>query len=410
MNEFIEREARYCANNYAPLPVVLVRGEGVHVWDDAGRRYIDMLGGYSAVSHGHRHPRLCAALKRQVDRLDVVSRAFHTDRLGDFVARACELTGQEVGLPMNTGAEAVETALKAARKWAYKVKGVPNDAAEIIICEGNFHGRTIAITGFSTVDQYRDGFGPYAPGFVHVRFGDADALERAITPNTAAFLVEPIQGEGGVIVPPPGYLARCARICAEHNVLLICDEIQTGLGRTGKLLACEHDDVRPDAVTLGKALGGGLLPVSMFLARREVMDVFNPGDHGSTFGGNPISAAVGLEALNVLVEENLIERSAESGDYMLAALGAIDSPAVVELRGRGLFIGMEFHPDIIAASEVCERLLRHGVLTKETHRNTVRFAPPLTISKPDIDEATARIRDMVSEIHLNRTRRARRAS
>ena len=410
MNEFIEREARYCANNYAPLPVVLVRGEGVHVWDDAGRRYIDMLGGYSAVSHGHRHPRLCAALKRQVDRLDVVSRAFHTDRLGEFVARACALTGQEVGLPMNTGAEAVETALKAARKWAYKVKGVPNDAAEIIVCEGNFHGRTIAITGFSTVDQYRDGFGPFPAGFVHVRFGDADALERAITPDTAAFLVEPIQGEGGVIIPPPGYLARCARICAEHNVLLICDEIQTGLGRTGKLLACEHDDVRPDAVTLGKALGGGLLPVSMFLARREVMDVFNPGDHGSTFGGNPISAAVGLEALNVLIEENLIERSAEMGDYMVAALGAIDSPAVVETRGRGLFIGMEFHPDIIAASEVCLRLLSHGILTKETHRNTVRFAPPLTISKPDIDEATARIRDMVSEIHLDRTRRARLAS
>ncbi len=410
MNEFIEREARYCANNYAPLPVVLVRGEGVHVWDDAGRRYIDLLGGYSAVSHGHRHPRLCAALKRQVDRLDVVSRAFHTDRLGDFVARACELTGQEAGLPMNTGAEAVETALKAARKWAYKVKGVPNDAAEIITCEGNFHGRTIAITGFSTVDQYRDGFGPYAPGFVQIRFGDADALERAITPDTAAFLVEPIQGEGGVIVPPPGYLARCARICAEHDVLLICDEIQTGLGRTGKLLACEHDDVRPDAVTLGKALGGGLLPVSMFLARREVMDVFNPGDHGSTFGGNPISAAVGLEALNVLVEEKLIERSAEMGDYMLAALGAIDSPAIVATRGRGLFIGMEFHPDIIAASEVCERLLSHGILTKETRRNTVRFAPPLTISKPDIDEATARIRDMVGELHLDRSRRVRRAS
>ena len=269
---------------------------------------------------------------------------------------------------------------------------MPHDLAEIITCEGNFHGRTIAITGFSTVDQYRDGFGPYPAGFVQVPFGDAAALERAITPNTAAFLVEPIQGEGGVNIPPAGYLAECARICSEANVLLNCDEIQTGLGRTGKLLACEHDDVTPDGLTLGKALGGGLLPVSMFLARREVMDVFNPGDHGSTFGGNPISAAVGLEALNVLIDENLIENSAKMGDYLLSAVAAIDSPAVVAVRGRGLFIGMEFHPGIIAAAEVCERLLGHGILTKETHRNTVRFAPPLTISKPDIDEVLAGLR------------------
>jgi ornithine--oxo-acid transaminase len=300
-NPTIELEDRYCAHNYHPLPVVLVRGEGPYVWDDEGRRYLDMMSAYSAVSHGHAHPRLVKTLTEQAATLNIVSRAFHTDRLAPFLARACELSGMDAALPMNTGAEAVETAMKAARKWAYTVKGVPAERAGIIACEGNFHGRTIAIVGMSSEEQYREGFGPFPGGLEVIPYGDADELERAITPETAAFIVEPIQGEGGIVIPPAGYLARCAEVCRRHNVLLICDEVQTGLGRTGKLFAFEHDGVRPDGLILGKALGGGILPVSMFLARREVMDVFRPGDHGSTFGGNPLAAAIGLEALNILV-------------------------------------------------------------------------------------------------------------
>lgn len=316
-------EARYGAANYQPLPVTLVRGKGVHLWDENDRRYLDMMGAYSAASFGHCHPRLIKVMTQQAECLDTVSRAYFTDRLGPFLARACELTGMEAALPANSGAEAIETALKAARKWAYRVKGVPADRAEIIAAEGNFHGRTITIVGFSSVAQYRDGFGPFTPGFTLVPFGDAKALEAAITPNTAAFLVEPIQGEGGINVPPAGYLAEAARICRAHNVLLLCDEIQTGLGRTGQLLACQHDDVTPDGVMLGKALGGGLIPVSLFLSRREVMNVFTPGDHGSTFGGNPIAAAVGLAALDTLVEEQLIDRAARLGSYLLSRLAAI---------------------------------------------------------------------------------------
>jgi ornithine--oxo-acid transaminase len=397
MDGSVQLEMRFGASNYAPMPVTLARGKGVYLWDENGRRYIDMMGAYSAASFGHCHPRLVQALTDQAQQLDTVSRAYFSDRLGAFLGRACALTGMDQALPMNSGAEAVETALKAARKWAYTVKRVPADCAEIIVCDGNFHGRTIAIVGFSSVPQYRDGFGPFPPGFRSVPFGDAAALRAAITPNTAAFLVEPIQGEGGINVPPPGYLAEVARICREHNVLLICDEIQSGLGRTGRLLACQHDGVKPDAVTLGKALGGGLLPVSLFLARREVMQVFKPGDHGSTFGGNPIAAAVGLAALNTLIEENLIERSARLGAHLLARLRAIRNPIIREVRGRGLFAGVELHRDLASAAVVATRLLQAGVLTKDTHRNTVRFAPPLIIEESEIDWAVDRVTEVLDE-------------
>jgi ornithine--oxo-acid transaminase len=394
-------ESRYGAANYKPLPVTLVRGEGVYVWDDNGRRYLDMMGAYSAASFGHCHPRLVAAMTQQARRLDTVSRAYFTDRLGPFLARACELTGMDVALPANGGAEAVETAIKAARKWAYKVKGVPHDRAEIIAAEGNFHGRTITIVGFSSVAQYREGFGPFAPGFKLVPFGDAAALEAAITPYTAAFLIEPIQGEGGINVPPKGYLAEAARICRAHNVLLICDEVQTGLGRTGRLLACQHDGVTPDAIILGKALGGGLTPVSLFLARQEVMGVFAPGDHGSTFGGNPIAAAVGLAALDTLIEERLVERAAMLGPRLLSRLATINNPLVREVRGRGLFAGVEVDATKVQAGIVAERLLRAGVLTKDTHRNTIRFAPPFIINETEIDWAVDRVAEVLGEILEN---------
>jgi ornithine--oxo-acid transaminase len=388
-------ESRYGAANYKPLPVTLVRAEGVHVWDEDGRRYLDMMGAYSAASFGHCHPRLVAAMTQQANRLDTVSRAYFTDRLGPFLARACELTGMDAALPSNGGAESVETAIKAARKWAYMVKGAPRDRAEIIVAEDNFHGRSTTIVGFSSIAQYRDGFGPFAPGFKLIPFGDADALAAAITPNTAAFLVEPIQGEGGIRVPPSGYLARVAEICRARNVLLICDEIQTGLGRTGRMLASHHDGVTPDAVLLGKALGGGLLPVSLFLARREVMDVFRPGDHGSTFGGNPIAAAVGLAALDTLVEERLVERSAELGPYLLSRLSALDNPLIREVRGRGLFAGIELDATKVRAGTVAEKLLAAGILTRETHHNTIRLAPPLIIAKADIDVAVDRIAEVL---------------
>jgi ornithine--oxo-acid transaminase len=390
-------EARFGAGNYAPLPVTIVRGEGVYLWDDRGRRYLDMMSAYSAVSFGHCHPRLVQALRSQAHRLDTISRAYFNDRLGPFLARACELTGMDIALPMNSGAEAVETALKAARKWAYKVKGVPADRAEIIAAEGNFHGRTITITGFSSVAQYRDGFGPFAPGFKLVPYGDAAALEAAITPHTAAFLVEPVQGEGGIIVPPQGYLAEAARICRAHNVLLLADEVQSGLGRTGKLLACEHDGIAPDGLMLGKALGGGLLPVSLFLARREVMAVFKPGDHGSTFGGNPIAAAVGLAALETLIDEGLIERAARAGLHLLRRLRALNNPLICEVRGLGLFVGVELDPKMAHAGAVVRRLLGVGVLTKDTHRNTIRLAPPLIIGESEIDWAVERLSEVLEE-------------
>lgn len=385
MKPTIELEEKYCAHNYHPLPVVLVRGEGVYVWDDDGKRYLDMMSAYSAVSHGHGHPRLLKALTEQASQLAIVSRAFYSNRLAPLLEKACSMTGQEMALPMNTGAEAVETALKAARKWAYQQKGVANDQAEIIVCEGNFHGRTISIVGFSSEQQYKEGFGPFPAGFTQIPFGNVAALEAAITPNTAAFLVEPIQGEGGIIVPPTNYLRQCAEICKRNNVLLICDEIQTGLGRTGKLLASDHDQVVPDGLILGKALGGGLLPVSLFLSRRDVMNVFQPGDHGSTFGGNPLSAAVALEGLKVLQEEDLVNRACEMGDYFMAGLKALQSPTIKEVRGRGLLIGVEFFPEV-AARQVCEGLMEKGVLSKETHDTVVRFAPPLMIDRRQIDE------------------------
>ncbi|HSC48581.1 MAG TPA: ornithine--oxo-acid transaminase [Gammaproteobacteria bacterium] len=397
-NQTITLENRYCAHNYHPLPVVLTRGEGVYVWDDAGNRYLDMMSAYSAVSHGHAHPRLVKALGEQAAKLAICSRAFHSERLGAFLKRVCELTGQDMALPMNTGAEAVETALKAARKWAYRVKGVAADKAEIIACTGNFHGRTIAIVAMSSEDQYKDGFGPFPGGLKLVPYGDAVALEQAITPNTAAFLVEPIQGEAGIVVPPAGYLKKCAEICRKHNVLLIADEIQTGLGRTGKLLACEHEGVKPDGLILGKALGGGLLPVSAFLARRDVMAVFTPGDHGSTFGGNPLAAAVGLEALDTLVDEKLAERSAELGPYLLEKLKGLKSPLIKGLRGKGLFVGIEIDAKLARAREVCERLMGQGILSKETHDTVVRLAPPLVITREQIDWAVERIALVLTEM------------
>jgi ornithine--oxo-acid transaminase len=392
MTNHITLETQYGAQNYSPLPVVLTKGKGIYVWDTDGKRYMDMMSAYSAVSFGHCHPRLIKKLNEQSSKLNVVSRSFYTDQLSPFLQKACELFRQDKALPMNSGAEAVETALKAARKWAYKVKGVEENKAEIIVVDNNFHGRTISIVAMSTEPQYRDGFAPFPPGFKSIPFGDPDALEKAVTKNTAAFLVEPIQGEGGIIIPPQGYLKRCAQICRKHNVLLIVDEIQVGLGRTGKLLACDHEDVKPDGLILGKALGGGILPVSLFLTRKEVMDVFTPGDHGSTFGGNALAAAIGLESLEVLIEEKLIERSAELGAYFLAELKKIKSPLITEVRGKGLFIGIEINPELAKARDLCLILLKQGLLSKETHHKVIRLAPPLIITQEQIDEALTLIR------------------
>ena len=394
-------EDQYCARNYDPLPVDIVRGKGVHVWDAAGKQYLDMMSAYSAVSHSHCHPRLVRVLTEQAGQLGIVSRAFRSPLLGPFLKRACDLTGMDMALPMNTGAEAVETALKAARKWAYQVKEVPADRAEVIVCEGNFHGRTLGAIALSTEAQYREGFGPFMPGVKVVPFGDAAALAAAMTPNTAAFLLEPMQGEAGIRVPPAGYLAECASICRKHNVLLLADEIQTGLGRTGRLLACQHDDVVPDGLILGKALGGGLLPVSLFLARRDVMNVFSPGDHGSTFGGNPLAAAIGLEALDTLIDERLTERSAELGEHLLRELKAIRSPLIREVRGKGLWVGVDFDPGRIKARTIAERLLERGVLTKETHHTVIRLAPPLVITREQLDFALTQFRAVVDAAALS---------
>ncbi len=394
----IALERRHSAANYDPAPIVLVRGEGAYLWDEAGHRYLDFMSAYSAVSLGHAHPRILNALIGQASRLAVTSRAFYNDRLPAFLARLCRVTGMDRALPVNTGLEAVETALKAARKWAYTVKGVPDGGAEIIACEGNFHGRSITIVGMSSEPQYRAGFGPFPPGFRLVPYGDLAALERAIGPHTAAFLVEPIQGERGIVVPPAGYLAACARLCRERNVLFIADEVQTGLGRTGSLLACDHEGVRPDGLVLGKALGGGVLPVSAFLAREDVMAVFRPGDHGSTFGGNPLAAAVGLEVLNVLLEERLPERAAELGARLLAGLRSIRSRLVREVRGKGLLAGVEIEPGLASARRVVEGLRARGVLSRETHGTVVRFAPPLVIEADEVDQAVAALRAALEEI------------
>ena len=398
MSSGLDLEDQYCAHNYHPLPVVLSRGEGVHVWDENGKKYLDMMSAYSAVSHGHSNPRIVDALIKQAKTLCIVSRAFYTDKLGPFLELACDLTGQDMALPMNSGAEAVETAVKAARRWGYEVKGIEQDKAEIIACTGNFHGRTTTVISFSDEAEYRKNFGPLTPGFKLVEYGNAEALENMITPNTAAFLVEPIQGEGGIVIPPRGYLKKCEEICKKHNVLLIADEIQCGLGRSGKMLACDHEDVKPDGLILGKALGGGVMAVSMFLAKKEVMDIFVPGTHGSTFGGNPLAAAVGMEALKILVEEKLPERSKELGDYMKAELQKINSPLIDNIRGAGLFIGVEIDEALGSAREVCERLMDRGLLSKETHETVVRLAPPLIITREEIDWAVEQIKVVLQEM------------
>ena len=397
-------ERQFSAPNYHPLPVVLTRGEGAYLWDIEGKRYIDMMSAYSAVSHGHGHPRILAALEAQARRLAVPSRAYHNDRLGPFLEKLCALAGLDAALPMNTGAEAVETAIKAARRWGYRVKGIARDRAEIIVAEGNFHGRTTTIVGFSSEPAYRDGFGPFAPGFRAVPFGDLGAMERAITPETAAVLIEPIQGEAGIIVPPTGWLAGVRRLCDEHRVLLIVDEVQSGLGRTGAWFAFQHEQIRTDGLVLGKALGGGVLPVSAFLGTRAVMEVFTPGSHGSTFGGNPLAAAVGLEALRVLEEEGLVERSRALGEHMLQRLRSIRSPALKDVRGRGLWAGAEIDPAFGSAREACERLLRKGVLSKETHDTVIRLAPPLVIAREDLDWALDRFEEVVRELEPLRRR------
>jgi ornithine--oxo-acid transaminase len=381
------------AHNYSPLPVVLERGEGVWVWDVEGNKYLDCISAYSSLSQGHRHPRIVAALRAQVDRLTLTSRAVHNDRMGGFLERLCRVASMEAALPMNTGVEGVETAIKLARKWGYRQKRVAANRAEIVVCRDNFHGRTTTVVGFSSEAQYRDDFGPYGPGFKMIDFGDAAALEGAITPATVGFLVEPIQAEAGILIPPDGYLREARRICTARNVLFILDEIQTGLGRTGRMFAYEHEsDAKPDVLILGKALGGGMYPVSAVLARREIMDVFAPGDHGSTFGGNPLAAAIADAALAVIVDEKLAERAAQRGETLLRALAEIDSSHIAEIRGRGLLIGIELTRSAGTARDFALRLLELGVLCKDTHEQVIRLAPPLVIEDAEIGWLVERLR------------------
>jgi ornithine--oxo-acid transaminase len=395
--EFIDLENQFGAHNYKPLDVVLCRGQGIWVWDVEGKKYLDCLAAYSAVNQGHCHPRILKALNEQAEQLTLVSRAFRTDQLGPFYKEICELTRSHTVLPMNSGAEAVESAIKAVRKWGYEVKQVPDGQAEIIVCANNFHGRTLTIVGFSTEEQYKQGYAPFTPGFKIIPFGDSKALEQAIAPNTVGFLVEPIQGEGGVIVPPTGFLKEARRICDENNVILILDEIQTGLGRTGKLFAEEHDGIESDLTIVGKALSGGFYPISAVLSNKEVLGVFKPGDHGSTFGGNPLACAVARAALKVLTEEKLIENSAEQGAYFMEQLQKIQSPHIKEIRGRGLMIGVELHPQAGGARKFCEALQSKGLLCKETHEHVLRIAPPLVIQKTEVDWALERISDVLSQ-------------
>lgn len=389
--DYIEIEEKYGAHNYHPLDVVIEKAEGIWVYDVEGKKYMDCLAAYSAVNQGHCHPRIVKALKEQADKVTLTSRAFRNSQLPHLYKELTELTGYPMSLPMNSGAEAVETALKAARKWGYKIKGVPENKAEIITCTNNFAGRTITIVGFSTEHQYQDGFGPFTPGFKVVEYGNIDEFKNSITENTVAFLVEPIQGEGGVVVPPAGYLEEAYKLCKENNVLFIADEIQSGLGRSGKLFAFQHEDVHPDMVTIGKALSGGCYPVSAVLGSKEVLGVFNPGDHGSTFGGNPLGAAVAREALKVLVDEKLVEKSAELGKYFIGKLREVESKHVKEIRGKGLFIGVELNNEAGGARRFCEALKDRGILCKETHENVIRFAPPLVITKEEIDWAMEHI-------------------
>src|SRR5512136_2655983 len=389
--DLVRLEDTYGAHNYHPLDVVISRARGVWVWDVEGNKYLDFLAAYSAVNHGHCHPRIVATLKEQAERVTLTSRAFRNDQLGPLCEELCRLTGFSRFLPMNTGAEAVETAIKAARKWAHTIKGVPENGGEILVFEGNFHGRTTTIVGFSSEEQYRKGFGPFTPGFRMLPYGDAHAVEKTITPETVAILVEAIQGEGGIVIPPVGFLKRVRELATANRVLLILDEIQSGLGRTGKLFCYQHEGIRPDIVVIGKALGGGIVPISGILADDEIMGVFKPGDHGSTFGGNPLACAVARVALRVIVEEGLVENSARLGDYFLQRLRALNSPHIKEVRGKGLWIGVELRPEAGGARRFCEELQRQGLLCKETHFNIIRFAPPLVITREEIDWALERI-------------------
>jgi len=387
-SELINLASQYSAHNYHPLDVVINRAEGVWVFDVDGKKYLDCLSAYSAVNQGHCHPRILKAATEQMHRVTLTSRAFRNDQMGPFLKELCDLSGYDMALPMNTGAEAVETAIKAARKWGYQVKGVADNQAEIIVCAGNFHGRTTTIVGFSSEESYKENFGPFTPGFVTIPFGDSAALERAITPSTVAFLVEPIQGEGGVIIPPEGFMKEAAEICHRNNVLLIADEIQTGLGRTGALFACDHEGVKPDIMVVGKALSGGFYPVSAAMADKEIMGLFKPGDHGSTFGGNPLGAAIARAALAVINDEKLVEQSRELGVYFKGRLERVESEHIKEVRGKGLFIGVELH---VPARRFCESLQERGILCKETHEKVIRFAPPLVITKEEIDWAMTHI-------------------
>jgi ornithine--oxo-acid transaminase len=394
---FIDLENRYGARNYLPLNVVISQGSGIWLWDVEGKKYMDCLSAYSAVNQGHCHPKIMQTLVEQAAKLTLTSRAFRTDQLGPFYEEICALTHSHMALPMNSGAEAVETMIKAVRKWGYSAKGVPRDKAEIIVCENNFHGRTITLVGFSSEESYRDGFGPFTRGFKIIPFGDAEALRKALTPNTVGFLVEPIQGEGGVVIPPAGYLKEARKICDRHDIVLMLDEIQTGLGRTGKLLAEEHEGIEADVTVIGKALSGGFYPVSAVLSNREVLGTFTPGDHGSTFGGNPIACAVARQALKVIEEEGMVENAAVMGDYFMGQLRKISSPWIREVRGKGLMIGVELVPEAGGARHYCERLMEKGLLCKETHEDVIRFAPPLVIQRDEIDWALERIESVFRE-------------
>jgi len=398
--DFIKLETTYGAHNYKPLDIVLTRGKGIWVWDVEGKRYMDCLSAYSAVNQGHCHPKIAKAVKKQLKKLTLTSRAFRNDQLGLFYKELCELTNSHEVLPMNSGAEAVETAIKTVRKWGYTAKGIQEDQAEIVVCADNFHGRTITIVGFSTDATARSGFGPFTPGFTAVPFGDANAFEEAITPNTVAFLVEPIQGEAGVIIPPAGYLRRVRNICSDRGLVLVLDEIQTGLGRTGKLLAEEHEGIESDLSLIGKALSGGFYPVSAVLSNREVMDVLKPGEHGSTFGGNPLACAAGRAALKVLIEEGMIENAVETGAYFKEGLEQIDAPVIKEVRGRGLMLAVELQPEAENARKYCEALVRQGILCKDTHGRTIRISPPLIITKDEVDWALERIRKVLQKNRL----------
>lgn len=396
---FIELENKYGAHNYHPLDVVLSHGKGVWVWDVDNKRYMDFLGGYSALSHGHVNKKILNAAKKQMSKLTLTGRAFRNDQLGPFCKEICEMTGYGAFLPMNTGAEGIETALKVARKWGYKKKGVGENKAEIIVCQNNFHGRTITIISFSSENQYKDNFGPLTPGFVTISFDDVSAIEKAITKNTVAILLEPIQAEGGILIPRPGYLTEVAKIARKNNVLFIADEIQTGLGRTGKLFAYEHDkDAKPDILVVGKALGGGFYPVAGILTSREIMDVIKPGDHGSTFGGNPLGSAIARTALKIIKEEKLSEKSAKMGEYLQAKLKTIKSRWIKEIRGKGLLVGVELTKESGGARRFCEALAKDGILCKETHDFVVRFAPPLNITKKEVDYAITKVKKVFEEL------------